>query len=155
MSSIQPRTAVSLIETRLLSPRSFSHHSHLASLTRSLLPTAPDSPPTEFNPTQRSPLVSTHDSSLRTLPARPSNTALPCVYTSGTRSIDDAAKSHDPTSLASPARLDVRHLRSTSRPNIHNNLCQLNPRTGSLVRKKTLAACNIASPILSLPMRFL
>ena len=62
------------------------------------------------------------------------------------------------TLLASPAQVNLRHHQSTSIPSTHSQPhSQLNPRTptGSLVRKKTLAACNIASLALSLPMRFL
>lgn len=62
------------------------------------------------------------------------------------------------TLLASPAQVNLRHHQSTSIPSTHSQPhSQLNPRTptGSLVRKKTLVACNIASLALSLPMRFL
>jgi hypothetical protein len=92
---------------------------------------------------------------LRTLPARPLERLLAFTLSGLTRltTLRNLA-----TLLASPVQVNLRHHKSTSiSGTFHDNHRQPNPRTltGSLVRKKTLVACNIASLALSLPMRFL
>lgn len=132
-------------------------HSHLLSIR-----TGPCSD--RVQPDPKALLVSTYNSELLT-PYRhvPRTLASQLHFRNSLSLVDDAAKSRSLThySLHLQALLELT-CATTGRHRFpafttSTTFASSIPRTltGSLVRKKTLAACNIASLALSLPMRFL